>query len=422
MTSRTSRRRALFCASLLLVAASAWAPVRADSATTTMPDATQFQVDSAHSGYQSGPFGTKLRHLWRVSLDRRTVMNVGYALIAQGRVFFTYGGDDAHVTAVSATSGHTIWGPIGMGMSNTNGQASAYIAYDNGSLFVLASDGLLEAIEPSSGQIIWQVTLPNNGDNYAYANPPVAVDGIVYASASDQSLYARRETDGSALWQGAGSAWNASPAVASSQVVMERPCLSSAPWTYSATTGTPGWGIACSSGAITQTATIAGGDVLATGFSNPASGDQPNQGVFSLATGQKLRPLVTDDQMVASDGKTIITITAVKASSIHCGTYRYLVSAQQLQSGSTRWIFHTCQSLALTPPLIVGSRVLVRSTTGYDGTVFELDLTTGQLLWQGVVPVLASCCRDAARWQTMNAGDGLLLVPSYDAVDAFASG
>ena len=155
-----------------------------DSTVTASADnATAYQLDAAHDGDQPNDSMT-------VPLDstpKWTVMLPGltsYPLIANGVV---YAAADSGTTAKNslmyafkAVDGSTVWGPINLGGAQDDNSTNFGIAYDNGRIFSVNSNGDAAAFTATTGAALWFDQL-----NIAHGQP-VAVNGIVYTGGSGE--------------------------------------------------------------------------------------------------------------------------------------------------------------------------------------------------------------------------------------------
>src|ERR1041384_7156100 len=116
-----------------------------------------YQIDPAHDGHTAfkSAFTGPLKQKWARDLGGP----VSYPLIAGGMVFVTVANNGSYGTqlyALNLRSGETIWQKA---ISGTYYWSNA--AYDNGSLFVVNFDGLLQASAADSvGTPEWSKQLP----------------------------------------------------------------------------------------------------------------------------------------------------------------------------------------------------------------------------------------------------------------------
>ncbi len=138
---------------------------------------------------------------------------------ADGRIFTL----DAHST-VTATGrdGGQLWQadirPDWAGRGRTSGGG---LAIGAGRLFVTSGYGLLQAMDPASGSVLWSKRF-----EAPLTAPPTVADGRVFVVGSDGTGWAIDAADGRVLWQlpgvpsAAGMVGGAGPAVAGGRVML----------------------------------------------------------------------------------------------------------------------------------------------------------------------------------------------------------
>lgn len=137
------------------------------------------------------------RLAWSVNIgegDSRKARITAAPVVAQGRVFTLDAA--ARVSAVS-TGGQLLWTrdlvpPNDSGHDATGGG----LAYGDGKLFISSGFGLMTALDPKTGNEIWQQNLRATGSG----NPTVK-DGIVYLVAGDDVAWALDADTGRIDWQ-----------------------------------------------------------------------------------------------------------------------------------------------------------------------------------------------------------------------------
>src|SRR5207237_4327777 len=118
------------------------------------------------------------------------------------------------------STGATVWGPVDLGgIYSFSG-----IAYDNGLVFAVNFDGVLQSFDAQIGMRNWLVQLPGQ---YAFTSPPSALNGVVYVggAGSGGTLYAVQETNGNVLWTGSvENGDHSSPTVSNDGVYVSYAC------------------------------------------------------------------------------------------------------------------------------------------------------------------------------------------------------
>ena len=144
-----------------------------DTIPTGLQKAVAYQIDVAHSGH--AVFGQTLTFpdapTWSVDLGGV----LSYPVIADGKVFVTalLTAMDMKLYALDEATGKIAWGPVSVG--GIYGHSG--IAYDNGKVFVINFDGLLQSFDAATGTAGWSTCLPGRD---GYTAPPTAANGIVY--------------------------------------------------------------------------------------------------------------------------------------------------------------------------------------------------------------------------------------------------
>jgi outer membrane protein assembly factor BamB len=167
-----------------------------------------FQINAAHTGgIENGSFTPNFTAAWTADFGGA----INYPVIAGGKVFLSIGGatagSDAYgsrLYALDLNTGAVLWGPIALpGVYFSN-----YLAYDNGRLFAVDFDGLLKAVNPDTGSILWSREV-----GY-FCSAPTAYHGVVYVGGAN-SLQAINETTGGVIWSRSlnGDGYQSSPTV-----------------------------------------------------------------------------------------------------------------------------------------------------------------------------------------------------------------
>jgi outer membrane protein assembly factor BamB len=169
--------------------------VFAGAASADYDQATTLQQNAGHTGFASGGSldAPPLTQAWSVNLEG----TLSSPLIAAGLVYVIET-DSQHagpmLDALNSSSGAVVWQrPVTSG---------AQIAYDGGRVFITATNGLITAVDASTGDTDWTETLTN--DNYPSATPS---NGTLYVGSSwNGELAAIDESNGTTDWQTNGGA------------------------------------------------------------------------------------------------------------------------------------------------------------------------------------------------------------------------
>ncbi|HEY1900101.1 MAG TPA: PQQ-binding-like beta-propeller repeat protein [Steroidobacteraceae bacterium] len=352
-------------------------------------DATAYQMNPAHTGAVSFQnLVLPSASTWSVDLGG----SASYALIVGGRVFVTAAanGGGSQLFALSATSGATLWGPIALA-----GQVN--VTYDVGRLFVVvygtATTQVLSALDPTTGNSLWTITLPNIGPTF----PPVAANGIVYTTNTSGAVTAFDETSGAQLWTADIAGGYGIVAVTADGVYGSYPCaaddvqplLGSALWNDYAT---------CAAGG-TATPVVADGVVYS-----------------------PIAPFLSSGMMFDAESGTAegtYTASVIPAISSTAGFFLSNGTLQGVASSNNQvlWTF-TGDGQLSSAPIVVNTYVFVGSASG---NLYALDATTGAQVWSENLgaPIPANFEDRGTIYTGLAAGDGLLVVPNGTKVTAF---
>jgi outer membrane protein assembly factor BamB len=395
---------------LVLALALLLAPGVQRTARASSPEAVSvaFDVNAAHDGDQPNQSFSSPVEKWSVDFGNM----VGYPVIVGGRVFVTVAipgqnGDGPNydeVYALNASNGSVAWGPVQIG-TERGGSASAYLAYDNGRVFVVDGNGLMLALDPATGQQEWSTAI--DGYGWFVDAPPTAIGGTIYVDGAGTGarVFALSESDGSILWQtqlNDGGDFS-SPAVSSTGVYVSYaanqtydldPATGAVIWQYAGGDGDGGGG---------NTPALHNGDLYVRNADEEAL-PQYSQ-VLDAATGVQ----VGDTESVmppAFDGTLEFSVS------------HWTIAAIDTSTGDQLWS-HTTDGLGLTPPFVVGGNVYVGDTSG---ALTSYDERTGAQTWSTNLGSPVSAPIWGNLQPVMEAGDGLLVVPATDTLVAFTSG
>lgn len=365
--------------------------------TSTVGDlAVTYQIGVDHSGVQADtaltpPFAQR----WTVNLGNP----VSYPLIAAGKVFVTtaqgppgvYG---TYLYALDQATGAIAWQKT---IAGTYSFSAA--AYDNGQVFVVDYDGLLQAFDAATGALAWSVQLPVQ---WAFTSPPTAANGVVYVggAGSGGTLYAVDEVNGGIIATASvENGDHSSPAFADGSVFVSYACNQaygfgqstlSLLWHY--TTGCEGGG--------GKTVVYAGGRVYTRDFNGNL--------VIDASTGT----------LLGSWAPASVTALAPAVD----GTSLYWTNPGTHTLTAPNWTFAADPQLDTAPILLStpsGKYVVVGSASG---ALYALDAATGSTVWQTTVaPISQPDEQNAMQLTGLGAGQGLLVVPAGNTVTAFGS-
>ena len=152
---------------------------------------------SAVTRVNNAALGGSLSLAWSVNIgdgDGRKARITGDPVVADGRIFTLDSG--ARVTAVTP-AGATAWVKDLTPPSDNPGQASGGgLAYGGGKLFVATGYGILSALDPTNGAVLWEQDLDSSG-----TGAPTVAGDTVYVVSGDATAWAINTTNGRVRWQ-----------------------------------------------------------------------------------------------------------------------------------------------------------------------------------------------------------------------------
>ena len=383
----------------------------ASSVATFGSQAVAYQIDPAHTGFQSDGPTPPLVQRWSRELgdSERTI---SYPLIAEGKVFVLVdNGIDwgTNLYALDAATGATVWGPF---QDKSHRFSFAGLAYDAGRIFVLNYDGFLRAFNAASGAIIWETYLggeyPDHRILWEFTSPPTAVGGTVYVTGAGfgAEVLAISQQDGTLKWFTAvNGGQHSSPAVSPSAVYVT--FAGAATTALSPTTGQLLWQFRTAGG---------GGGTTSVLFNNRL---YVRDLVFR---GHKVLDALTGTQIAAVDEGAIGGDPPAPAFSGSMGYFSDTANGLKARDPvtlATLWTFNG-DSPINTAPIVVNGYVYVAS---YNGTLYALNAQTGTSVWSTSLGAnfLQPDENNAEMLTGFAAADGMLVVPAGNRLIAFQS-
>jgi outer membrane protein assembly factor BamB len=151
--------------------------------------------------------------------DERRFRITADPVVAEGRVFTL---DSQSLVAATSTQGAPLWSvdirPDWAGRGVTGGGG---LAFGEGRLFVTSGYGMLAALDPASGAVLWTQRF-----DAPVMAPPAVAGGRVHVVAANGGAYSLDVADGRIVWQhlgptsAAGMTGGAAPAVAGQTVFL----------------------------------------------------------------------------------------------------------------------------------------------------------------------------------------------------------
>ncbi|HWA91571.1 MAG TPA: PQQ-binding-like beta-propeller repeat protein [Rhizomicrobium sp.] len=308
-----------------------------------------YQINPAHDGQTKfkKPFQGPLKQKWARNLGGEISTPFG----ADGMVFaVVHINSGAQLYALNPKTGATIW------HKTVNSSYFANATYDNGRVFVLNANGLLQAYASDSvGTPQWAKQMPGSND---WDAPPTAYKGRVYLT-SNSGVTAVDEATGSVVWT-KGSGGSTSPAIGDGGLFLDMDCshyrlsLKKGKLVWNDNTGCGGGGGANAAyfNGRDYTQDTGGGDMILdakTGdLIGPYSAWFP-PAFWTPASGNPVAFAVSDHDLNSFD-----TVT-----------------------GNNGWSLQADDFFSV-PPLVVNDTV-VAGTSG--GTLYAIDAATGTHVW-----------------------------------------
>ena len=215
----TSRSAIAVCAASALIVILAGR----NHAQTTTADYRQWrgeQRDGAASGFvPPASWPATLTQQWKVTVGE------GYAtpLVVGDTVFtFTRQGENETVIAMSATDGAERWRAAYPAPYSVGQPAAAHGAgpkatplYHEGRLFTMGISGIVSALDPANGRLLWQTTAPAEHPFFGAASSPLGEKDLVIVHPGNYGpLTAFDTSTGRVRWTAGGDGFFSSPIAA----------------------------------------------------------------------------------------------------------------------------------------------------------------------------------------------------------------
>ncbi len=321
-------------------------------------------------------------------------------VIADGRVFVLDAA--AHLYVFQAAQGTPLWDKdlmpqpsdtgfdwtFGLFGSNDTDASKSFggggVAYDNGKVFVATGFGIIYAIDPASGKILWKTGL-----DVPIVDAPTANGGRVFVCTQDNHFYALAESDGRKLWDHQGIAESAgilestSPGVAGDYVIA--PYSSGELFAIRVENGRPAWNdMLTRSGnvtALSELDDIAGRPVIDRDMVFAIS----HSGIMAAIN------LDTGDRVWTRDIGGIQT-PWVAGDFVYVTTTDGMLLCLERKDGKVKWV-HQLQRwqdvedkedpIVWSGPVLVSDRLILVSSDGY---AISISPYTGALLGRIQIP------------------------------------
>lgn len=371
-------------------------------------NAVAYQMDVAHSG--KAVFGQALSFPAAPTWKKAFPKPVSYPLIVGNRVFVITSSElsatAASLYALDKSTGNTVWGPVDVA-SNWGWAAHAY---DQGRLFVVNSDNDMRAYDAETGNLLWNVNLPDQGFSSA---APIAKNGAIYTVGDGfgANAYALRQTDGSIIWNvPIHSGSSASPSWTENGLIIPSRCHS---YSLALSDGGEIWrhDSGCSS-SIGQTAPFYNNAIYAGRLYDAAFGSVNTQ--LSPIDGSKLGEIFIDYNT------GYYPRFATPAFSENTGYFLILntLHAVNLADNSLLWSFSGDGQL-VSNPLMIDSTLIIGSASG---KIYALNSMTGTVKWSAFAGAAIEASQEGTTLQPLTAfgaGTGYLITPAGKTLSAW---
>ena len=130
--------------------------------------------------------------------DSRKSRITANPVVADGRVYTL---DSSSKVTATSTGGATLWSAdLPPSRDKASEATGGGLGFGGGKVFVSTGFGLLTALDPATGGILWQQELEGTG-----SGTPVHAGGIVYVMAGDDTAWAVDASNGRVRWQLSGT-------------------------------------------------------------------------------------------------------------------------------------------------------------------------------------------------------------------------
>ena len=363
-----------------------------------VPDqATTYQCNPLHTGDQPGDtLAPPLTQRWTLDLHGA----VSYPLIAEGRVFVTVTNADAQMVpqpgaklfALDQATGKNAWGPVDLG-----GKGMSLAAYDDGHVFTVNSEGVVQSFDAATGQVGWSLDLDTLT---AFTAPPVATRGNLYIVGGG-FVSTFRQSTGQMLWKHPlqGGAYT-SPVIADAGIYIAIPgtCVRH----FNVETGESDWSVyANCQGNEGRTPALFDGLLY---VRNPPGGGKASF-LVDVAAQKETGTFEADVIPAFYDKRGFFLFDGALA-------------ARDLPSQTQTWSFKGDGKL-VSAPIVANGNVYIGSSSGM---LYALDAQGGNMVWSTDVgnPLLAPFeSTQSPTIAGIAVGGGALIVPAWQHLAAY---
>lgn len=326
-------------------------------------EALAYQISARHDGWQpNDQLALPLVEQWAHDFDGA---DISYPLVADGRVFVTTAGKGSNLYALSEDTGDLLWGPVALGGSFGWSNAT----YELGRVFSVNSDGIMQAFDAGSGQILWAKQLPGQ---YLFSSPPTAANRRVFVGGAGEggTLYALAGNTGQVLWTASvENGDSSSPVVTDDAVFVSYACVQA--YSFATVSGAALWHHdgGCEGGGG-DTPALLGNRLYARDF---VSSDL----MFDAPTGELLGAFASSAIPAGTDSTVFTVSGGVLAATPYDGT-------------TPIWTYG--DGKITSAPVVVGNQVVVGSSVGEEfdpmmtGKLDVLSASSGEVVSSFALP------------------------------------
>jgi len=136
----------------------------------------------------------------------------------KGIVFTGNANPNAQVLALNAQTGQLIW-QLNVPNSPNDTDVGSGLVVENGLVYANSKNGNVYAINESDGTVVWSSTIALNYDFSDVSSPALSSSGVLYVGSTDTNLYALNAATGAVIWKvSVGAGISSSPALANGVV------------------------------------------------------------------------------------------------------------------------------------------------------------------------------------------------------------
>jgi outer membrane protein assembly factor BamB len=371
-----------------------------------------YQINEAHDGAVSlgSAFAPPLMVAWKQTFNNDLTANdkvISFPVVAGGMVFVTVwlnGPGGTKLYALDLGTGQIVWS------QKINGRTYyANATYSAGKVFVINSDGLLQAFAADSGALVWKAQVP--GPVPVFSSPPVADGSQVFVGGYSEGgkLYAFDAATGAVNWwrfvsDGGGD--KTAPTIGGGGLFVSYACSA---YKVDPATGHSLWEyhLHCEGGGGMTTVFHAGYYYVRRilGLKNI---------ILDASSGERVAKFTTTTPPVFWTGKDGQQLVFLNIDPLVDRT----LYAVDMATGKIVWSFHGASGVQL-PPILINNDMIVQVDGG--GILSLLNPRTGKVRWSGPSGGGIEWPGEGYAWPMtgLGAGGNTLLIPTKRSLIAF---